>query len=508
MRLRFVAINLFFFLLFPVVVMGETQKSTLSSDSSMEKALKLYDEQKYPQAMSEFVECMKNYEKQGDTYYYCGCTGYIANIYSIYQDYQKAFHYLEKGYNKAVEKGYVSMQYNFLANLVKVCCDNNDLKGAQKYFKLQTEVPDAEDMTEKDIELKKYFELYNKARILTLEGKYDQAIQAHQATLRYAQEKKLDSIFVLFQQNEVCNLWLKEGRYDDVIEQGKKCLAEAQKLHNLELIANAYRMLTKASQYSNRTEEYKYFKEQYRNISDSVYNVPELNVASGMLYDYEDECNKEKISSLNSTIHMQIIALTVISVLVVVLIFLLFRILYYNRRLRNIQKIVLEQKRELEAGNKNYAELLNQYVAKLKKYENVPEEDIPQDKDDVSVNIPNEVTRKILQQKILNVFSDGASLSNPDFSLGMLASAVGSNTRYVSYIINEMYGKNFKAVINEMRIHKAENMLSNPLEYGNYTIQAIYESVGYTNAASFIRSFKKLNGMTPSEYQKIALLDD
>ena len=34
------------------------------------------------------------------------------------------------------------------------------------------------------------------------------------------------------------------------------------------------------------------------------------------------------------------------------------------------------------------------------------------------------------------------------------------------------------------------------------TIQAIYEEVGYRNAVSFIRAFKKVNGMTPSEYQQ------
>ena len=38
--------------------------------------------------------------------------------------------------------------------------------------------------------------------------------------------------------------------------------------------------------------------------------------------------------------------------------------------------------------------------------------------------------------------------------------------------------------------------------YGNVTMQAIYEEVGYTNNVSFIRAFKKVNGMTPSEYQR------
>ena len=40
-------------------------------------------------------------------------------------------------------------------------------------------------------------------------------------------------------------------------------------------------------------------------------------------------------------------------------------------------------------------------------------------------------------------------------------------------------------------------MLADTEHYGNKTIQAVYEEVGYTNAVSFIRAFKKINGMTP-----------
>ena len=40
--------------------------------------------------------------------------------------------------------------------------------------------------------------------------------------------------------------------------------------------------------------------------------------------------------------------------------------------------------------------------------------------------------------------------------------------------------------------------------YGNYTIQAISEDVGYKSSTSFILAFKRIVGMTPSVYQKLA----
>lgn len=99
-------------------------------------------------------------------------------------------------------------------------------------------------------------------------------------------------------------------------------------------------------------------------------------------------------------------------------------------------------------------------------------------------------------------------ISNPDFSLNALADAVGSNTRYVSWVINDTYGKNFKTMLNEYRIKEACRRLLDTEHYGNMTIQAIYEEVGYTNNVSFIRAFKKVNGMTPSEYQRQCKLEE
>ena len=85
-----------------------------------------------------------------------------------------------------------------------------------------------------------------------------------------------------------------------------------------------------------------------------------------------------------------------------------------------------------------------------------------------------------------------------------MADLTGSNTKYVSFVINKTYGKNFRTFINEKRIREACKMLADTEHYGNKTIQAVYEEVGYTNAVSFIRAFKKINGMTPAMYKKLA----
>ena len=126
-------------------------------------------------------------------------------------------------------------------------------------------------------------------------------------------------------------------------------------------------------------------------------------------------------------------------------------------------------------------------------------------------NIPTEenvVNHDNLEKQLLNkindVMEDMSVISNPDFCLQMLADMVQSNTNYVSRVINNSYNKNFKTLLNERRIREACHKLSDTENYVGYTMQVIYEEVGYKNASSFIRAFKKVYNMTPSEYQKLA----
>ena len=117
--------------------------------------------------------------------------------------------------------------------------------------------------------------------------------------------------------------------------------------------------------------------------------------------------------------------------------------------------------------------------------------------------LTNEQKENLLRD-ITRIMEETEEFCDYEFSLERLASLIGSNSRYVSQIINETYNKNFRTFVNEYRIKEARIRLMNTAEYGNYTIKAIAESVGYKSHTNFIDIFKKITGITPSIYQKIA----
>ena len=116
----------------------------------------------------------------------------------------------------------------------------------------------------------------------------------------------------------------------------------------------------------------------------------------------------------------------------------------------------------------------------------------------------DEQTYETLRTRIGNVMDDVTQFTAPDFSLRTLASAVGSNTAYVSQVINRTTGRTFKEILVEKRIAEACRRLADRDAYGNFTVEAIANEVGFKSRTSFAAVFRSVTGLTPTEFRKMA----
>ncbi len=85
-----------------------------------------------------------------------------------------------------------------------------------------------------------------------------------------------------------------------------------------------------------------------------------------------------------------------------------------------------------------------------------------------------------------------------DISLDKIAEKFHYTPEYTSKLIKETTGMNFKQILQKIRIDRAEYLLTE----SNLTVLNISLQVGYENVEHFIRTFKKVHGMTPSAYRK------
>lgn len=90
--------------------------------------------------------------------------------------------------------------------------------------------------------------------------------------------------------------------------------------------------------------------------------------------------------------------------------------------------------------------------------------------------------------------------SNPDLSLSYLSEQFGLPSRVVSKLFKSITGERFVDYLMQLRMSQAKRLLTETDE----PVQAISEKVGYLQVISFIRTFKKCEGVTPGEYRKLA----
>lgn len=90
-----------------------------------------------------------------------------------------------------------------------------------------------------------------------------------------------------------------------------------------------------------------------------------------------------------------------------------------------------------------------------------------------------------------------------DIYQDLIADRLNISTGYLRGYFKEKTGQNLGDYLNEYRIGKAKAMLAETED----KIQDIAAKVGYQNANSFTRMFRRLTGLTPGEYRRERLLD-
>lgn len=105
-----------------------------------------------------------------------------------------------------------------------------------------------------------------------------------------------------------------------------------------------------------------------------------------------------------------------------------------------------------------------------------------------------------LKEKILDTILIGKKYKDKNYSARQLAMDLGTNTRYISAVVNVRFHMNYTSFVNKFRIEEAMALLVDR-RYQDLNMEDISDMVGFSNRQSFYASFFKFNGITPREYK-------
>lgn len=268
----------------------------------------------------------------------------------------------------------------------------------------------------------------------------------------------------------------------DILQQGlddyKVTAAEEGFMRDYyEKLAEAYKNIGNFEQASFYFEKYLVTKTEYTKLKEDAKESFLKNERASFKKDFDAVVSEKEQSESNLNY-----LLLGTSVIILILLFLLLKF-YRNKKANEIK--------------------FQQLLAKI---EAAPtSEEIIDTKDDVleetnSSDVSEEVKTQILEG--LKKLEEREYFLKQECNSYNVAKKIGTNTSYLSKVINSHYGKNFNTYINDLRINYAILRLKNDVIFRSYSIQSIAEEIGYKSADSFTKYFKKDTGLNPSFYIK------
>lgn len=125
----------------------------------------------------------------------------------------------------------------------------------------------------------------------------------------------------------------------------------------------------------------------------------------------------------------------------------------------------------------------------------------PDVKDSVSNDFISKEEADNIHRLIIHYLESEKPYVNSDFSMHDLCNKLNVSRRKISYVLNEVLEKNFYGVVNEYRIKEAQKLMNDD-HINQMKIEVLGEMVGFQSKSSFNACFKKLTGMTPSEFRQ------
>ncbi len=257
------------------------------------------------------------------------------------------------------------------------------------------------------------------------------------------------------------------------------------------------------------TAQEEHFELIYWRCRDSLMNQSHLADAKDVKFWHDLNRVNNEVERLNERQRLHVMLLFITLLVVAIITYLLYRLWKsYKRVQQSHYQLYLKNEALLSQENENQRQIETLRI-KNSELETAVQQtqgsnETRHGKTKYLSSQMNESDAQEIFERIQEIMAHTDKIFEQGFTLNDLAELMGLRLHYVSQAINEIYGNNFNTLLNQFRIKEACLRLTDHENYGNVTIEAIGNSVGFKSRANFSVLFKQSTGLSPSEYRKMA----
>lgn len=345
--------------------------------------------------------------------------------------------------------------------------------------------------------LRRYNKLLFQALKSIEQKQFDKAIALYDKQLQLIDTTQYSRL-IYFTHVEKAKVHAMQGDYRSAIDALKQSERIAVDLEMKDCKLEVYGMLAQYYQQLGDRALREHYYDRYTMLKDTLTNYQQLASVNEMEFRNELKGMEQEMTDIKR--HREVMSyVTMVSLgFLLALLVLLYLVYRKNGELTRSNQLLYQKNVEMLRAEEEERRMRRQLQDK-----EVLAADADGDVKYKSSHLTDEDKEQLLA-RIIQVMDTSDEIFSPDFSLERLAMLSGSKYKYVSQVINEYYEQNFNNFLNSYRIKEACKRMSDLENYGNYTIEAISESVGFKSRSTFVASFKRITGLTPSQYQRMA----
>lgn len=397
----------------------------------------------------------------------------------------RAYEYFTRCFNEALECGdakteYLDMAVSNILSLGREFDRMRDIDGIWKRYVAARRGDTGSIYT--------FNKAYHEVTVLEHQGHYEKALAALDAQLRRMESgddlRRYAAATYLLRSEVLENAGALCGEVTATLEKMLE-VAQASNLKDGVLLANKLLWKRYASGPCADREKELAYRSGYLEMKDSILSYRQVAAMKEIGAQRQIGVVKREMDAVKQ----RYVVMTVVLIAVIALLAATF-FFYWQLRRKN---------RELSFKNESLYQFAQRDI------QDAPDNGLAEEvKEKYSTSGLTEADSERLARMIGEVFADPAEICNEEFSARRLAAILDTSYPYVSQVINTRYGCNFNAMLNRSRIREACRIMNDPAQARMLTIEGISHKVGFKSRTTFINSFKKATGMTPSEYLKVA----